>query len=396
MGGAGMGGAGTGGAGMGGAGMGGGVTCNNNGLLDLPTEECDPGPSSDPRCVSCVIDCGPNSIKDVALRRCYEIFPGDSDRKKWLDAAKACAALPGYCYLAVPGSDAEMALLVAAAAQYPQDFWLGALRSASAVQTESAFNWITLEPFRFGPTASWADGNKSSGGPKSPPWGGGQPDDSGGKEDCVEFAAGFGPGINDRNCDDSLNYLCECEAPGKHCNHDGFLDGDEECDDGNAADGDGCDHLCQVECPAPPGSVATYKDPQNHHCYSLFNDNKSWADSLAACTALGAGYHAARLRSVEDFDFVTQIFSLSNITWVDGTDQNSEGVFSFSDADHTLVPFSNGEFPWRLGEPNNSGGKENCIEILRFGGNSPGLYLNDAVCSDARPYLCERDAIHLK
>jgi cysteine-rich repeat protein len=28
---------------------------------------------------------------------------------------------------------------------------------------------------------------------------------------------------------------------------DGIRNGEEQCDDGNAADGDGCDHICQIE-----------------------------------------------------------------------------------------------------------------------------------------------------
>jgi cysteine-rich repeat protein len=403
QGGAGTGGAGMAGAGqggMGGGGSGGGVTCNEDGILD-PGEECDAGQVSDPYCLSCVIACGPSGIKDPTTRHCYEFFPTAGDKKNWQDARQACANLPGgRCYLAVPNSDEEIALLhdAVGVSPYQESFWVGATRSGTALALESAFDWLTLEPWRFGPTADWTV-NHGAGGPKSPPWGPNQPDNSGNNENCVEYGPGYGPGFNDNRCDVQLNYVCECATPGAPCNHDGFLDSNEECDDGNAVDGDGCDHLCQMECAKPAGANAVAKNPANQHCLALFTTKKNWSDAGSACLSLGAGYHAARIRSVDDFNFMVKVFGLPDATWVDGSDQANEGQFVFSDAAHSAVLFGVGEFPFHPGEPNNSGSKgEDCLLILKYGFGSPppGLYLNDANCGDGNPYLCEQDPIKVQ
>jgi cysteine-rich repeat protein len=41
---------------------------------------------------------------------------------------------------------------------------------------------------------------------------------------------------------------------------DGFLDEDEECDDGNSAEGDGCSSVCQVEEPAVEDDAGSTPD----------------------------------------------------------------------------------------------------------------------------------------
>jgi MYXO-CTERM domain-containing protein len=54
----------------------------------------------------------------------------------------------------------------------------------------------------------------------------------------------------------TIDALCVVEVVESVCG-DGMVTGDEECDDGNAEDGDGCDAACVVEEPDPTGTTGS-------------------------------------------------------------------------------------------------------------------------------------------
>jgi hypothetical protein len=65
--------------------------------------------------------------------------------------------------------------------------------------------------------------------------------------------------------------------------------------------------------------------------------------------------------------------------WIGGTDAAMEGIWAWV----TGEPWQ--YTSWGYGEPNNSGGDENCVEDGRDGA------WNDNTCDQAKPYMCEWD-----
>ncbi|HEX4336054.1 MAG TPA: DUF4215 domain-containing protein [Polyangiaceae bacterium] len=82
------------------------------------------------------------------------------------------------------------------------------------------------------------------------------------KEECDDGNATSGDGCDD-SCKLEPGWLCP--APGRHCIAkecgDGLLIDAEQCDDGNAADGDGCSATCKLE----PGWACTSGAPTQCH-----------------------------------------------------------------------------------------------------------------------------------
>jgi C-type mannose receptor len=74
--------------------------------------------------------------------------------------------------------------------------WIGANDQAS----EGIWTWSNGEPW------SWAD------------WETDEPNDAGGAEDCAEYVSNglsnSNDGLNDRNCADAMDYLCEMTPAG--------------------------------------------------------------------------------------------------------------------------------------------------------------------------------------
>ena len=106
---------------------------------------------------------------------------------KWLDAEQACEA-DGLAHLVVLDSDAERD---AVRALDGANLWVGLSDRVS----EGTFLRVTNG------TATYL------------PWLFGEPNDSGGNEDCVELKiSGFSDGFNDNNCQTSDAYVCECDG----------------------------------------------------------------------------------------------------------------------------------------------------------------------------------------
>ncbi len=105
-----------------------------------------------------------------------------SDARTWVSARERCQGLGGD--LVVPGSRAEQNVLAEGYAG-----WIGLSDSAAEG------SWVWVSGSALGST-SWAEG---------------EPNDSGGVEDCAELRT---DGLwNDRDCASALSYICEVTAP---------------------------------------------------------------------------------------------------------------------------------------------------------------------------------------
>ncbi|XP_028822899.1 ladderlectin-like [Denticeps clupeoides] len=117
----------------------------------------------------------------------------------------------------------------------------------------------------------------------------------------------------------------------------------------------------------------------NGYSYSLINSAKDWASAERDCQSRGG--NLASVQSEPEMQFMRNTFS-SNVQtfWIGATDAPKEGVWLWSNG----KPW--GYSNWNGGEPNNSGGRENCIHVL------VGLSMrwNDLPCDNVLPYLCAK------
>lgn len=82
---------------------------------------------------------------------------------------------------------------------------------------------------------------------------------------------------------------------------------------------------------------------------------KTWNDAESDCVKSGA--HLASIHSVEENDFINKLHDPTGVhnTCIGGIRDGS----SFKWNDGSAYNYQN----WNSGEPNNSGGKENCTEL---------------------------------
>ena len=157
----------------------------------------------------------------------------------------------------------------------------------------------------------------------------------------------------------------------------------EECDDGNFDGGDHC-VACKVVCDTA-GSITNDGDlfvhPTSHHCYMLsFGPDSNWQSAANDCVAWG-GTLAAETTLQE----IADLQGLRNPTlqeiWIGADDKQQDQDYVWATGEDWT--YTNGQAPWRSGEPNGGMG-ENCIEQYKNG------ELNDDNCSNQENWLCER------
>jgi hypothetical protein len=131
------------------------------------------------------------------------------------------------------------------------------------------------------------------------------------------------------------------------------------------------------------GGTTQIVDPQTGHCYRLFNGTKvAWLEARLACAGLGVGNHLAMIGSAAENAILTQLAG-AGITdaWLGATDSATEGTWRW--VDNTLVIYTN----WRMGEPNNANGNEDCM-VAEL---DTGATWDDRDCTSTLAYVCERD-----
>jgi cysteine-rich repeat protein len=335
----GMGGAtgGSGGAGgmAGSGGAGGGVETCGNGAID-PGEECDDANDiSGDGCTGCLSCNGVDDFVDPTTYHCYT-YMKDAD-KTWTEARLDCIGRGGdLAAISTPGEYDFVKQKVGS------DVWLG----GHDLPVECIFAWTNGEPWY-------------------PRWFSGEPNNSYPGEDCVVlYVTGD---FNDSGCGTIRDYLCE-RVPLGGCG-DKIVQPDEECDDGNAMAGDGCDG-CKVEC-----LDGEFKNEANLHCYRfVVDDDKNWDDAKSACESSG-GY-LATVTSLQEVEFVRP--HLVDKTWLGM--RLSFGSWTW------VTKEPNCWASWSEGEPNPSF-VEHCVES-----RTDGTW-NNVECDQTRYYVCERSPL---
>ncbi|XP_038842554.1 ladderlectin-like [Salvelinus namaycush] len=122
--------------------------------------------------------------------------------------------------------------------------------------------------------------------------------------------------------------------------------------------------------------------PYGSRCFKFVSIPQSWSDSEQNCLALGG--NLASVHNLLEYQFMQSLTKDTNghlpDTFIGGFDAVKEGLWMWSDGsrfDYTH---------WNTDEPNNTGGKENCLQM-----NAAGEKLwFDVTCEWKIASLCSR------
>ncbi|KAK7505130.1 hypothetical protein BaRGS_00003700, partial [Batillaria attramentaria] len=108
-------------------------------------------------------------------------------------------------------------------------------------------------------------------------------------------------------------------------------------------------------------------------CYFFSSEKKSWTDAQQACRNMHPKASLVEITDSGENDFVKNELNGKH-AWIGGTDAYAEGSF-FWIGSFTPMTFAN----WRDGEPNNTGGDENCVMFYGDGQWNDGSYFDQLV-----------------
>ncbi|KAM4563734.1 galactose-specific lectin nattectin-like [Odontesthes bonariensis] len=132
-----------------------------------------------------------------------------------------------------------------------------------------------------------------------------------------------------------------------------------------------------VPCETCPSGWSSFQGS----CYRLFRSKSNWISAERSCNAYGG--NLASIRSSSEFNFLKRIILTAGNnerTWVGGHDAIQNGIWMWTNG--ARFTFSS----WGRGEPNNTGGRESCMEIM----NAAKSYVNDERCSRENYFICAR------
>ncbi len=137
---------------------------------------------------------------------------------------------------------------------------------------------------------------------------------------------------------------------------------------------DDCDGIADEGCPC-------VGKPYDDRFYFFCIDYRTWDDARAFCQTINGRLAAIRTDGVNAFlSAETGALDSTQKWWLGGTDAAVEGTWEWDGG--TAWSYSN----WQSGEPNNSGGNEDCLQLWRF---TDGRW-NDEPCAQALHYICEQ------
>jgi cysteine-rich repeat protein len=172
----------------------------------------------------------------------------------------------------------------------------------------------------------------------------------------------------------------------------------EECDDGNAQEGDGC-NLCHLDCGCPgcqagtacPSCPAigqlTYKSIGSGRCYLYQAAGASWTTSRETCTLWGGDLAAlstaGEMSELANPQIITAFAGQDPNArcWTGGNEIGNPGQYAWSNGEPWLLP-DNGGPSFAPGEP--GGPIDECF-VIDYSGT-----LRDRACADPFGFLCER------
>ncbi|KAI6061506.1 C-type lectin domain family 17, member A-like protein [Aix galericulata] len=136
---------------------------------------------------------------------------------------------------------------------------------------------------------------------------------------------------------------------------------------------EGLRNLSEILCTRCPAGWLQFA----RTCYLFSTEPKPWMDAKASCAGLGG--QLAVVNSELENKFLANHIMETRVFWLGLSDMHKEGDWQWVDGRSLSLSF------WKSGEPNNVGQHgEDCATV-----SSHGLW-NDATCSGAEAWICER------
>ncbi|KAJ8337036.1 hypothetical protein SKAU_G00382560 [Synaphobranchus kaupii] len=127
-----------------------------------------------------------------------------------------------------------------------------------------------------------------------------------------------------------------------------------------------------------PGPCPKEWEKHKGYCYQYVSQARSWIDAELHCLSLGGNLASQHSQEDHFFLLVLQMYSgAKGPFWIGLSDVHKEGAWLWSDG--SRVDFT----VWNFGEPNSSGGNEDCVHS-NFGDGD----WNDSLCHRKYPFVC--------
>ncbi|XP_063608909.1 macrophage mannose receptor 1-like [Penaeus indicus] len=249
------------------------------------------------------------------IRIGMECFYLSTTALSWNEARRQCQQMGGD--LAVPSDVKALDTYVFANTKGP-GVWIG----GTDQYNEGVWNYINGDPI------------------KAQDWSKSQPDNYGGREDCLEIRSYFDPPVNDYICSVEQHFVCEIGI------------------------------VPEISCPKPFIRIGK-------ECFHLSTTALAWNAARRQCKLMGSDL--AVPSDVMALDAYVFAKTKGPGVWIGGTDQYNEGVWNYINGDPIKAQ------DWSKSQPDNYGGREDCLEIRSY--FDPPV--NDYICSVEQHYVCE-------
>lgn len=217
-------------------------------------------------------------------------------------------------------------------------------------------HWIGIREYDIAGTYVWADNTPLD----YQNWNVDEPNDSNGEEQCGEMYANDGL-WNDLNCGDATPFIC------KRVYHE------------------------TIPKTHPPTEPPTGNCPSGwfqygYRCYKIYgysqSEQRSWYDARDSCQAQDGELVIIHSQEIQSF-IITKMKQVNFEVYIGLSDITDNQRFRWVDG--TAVDYTN----WDGREPNESGGEEDCVEML-WKNEAVGRW-NDIPCDTISGYMCQRN-----
>ncbi|KAK7094115.1 hypothetical protein V1264_007780 [Littorina saxatilis] len=121
-------------------------------------------------------------------------------------------------------------------------------------------------------------------------------------------------------------------------------------------------------------------------CYKYISIAATWQNAQVECETMGAGLVEIDSEEENSFAFTMVAAAGAQQAWLGLSDVGTERLFLLPSGQHPTFT------KWKTGEPNDSGGKEDCA-MFSLGNPKIAGRWNDASCDSHLPFVCEQHVL---